>query len=31
VFSRTYNASTQRIETKYQLGLLPLVRYRVEF
>ena len=31
VFSRTYNASTQRIETKYQLGFLPLGSYRVEF
>jgi hypothetical protein len=31
VFSRTYNAATESIETKYQLGFLPLVNYRVEF
>ncbi|MCF8276884.1 MAG: carboxypeptidase-like regulatory domain-containing protein [Flavobacteriales bacterium] len=31
IFSRNYNPQTQAIETKYQLGFLPLVYYRVEF
>jgi hypothetical protein len=31
VFSRTYNVASESIETKYQLGFLPLVNYRVEF
>lgn len=31
VFSLNYNEDTQQIDTKYQLGFLPLVYYRVEF
>ena len=31
IFSQNYNPDTQQVETKYQLGFLPLVYYRVEF
>ncbi|MBI1287934.1 MAG: TonB-dependent receptor [Flavobacteriales bacterium] len=31
IFSQSYNPQTQQVETKYQLGFLPLVYYRVEF
>lgn len=31
VFSQHYNPASGTIETKYQLGFLPLVYYRVEF
>ncbi|MBP9152111.1 MAG: TonB-dependent receptor [Flavobacteriales bacterium] len=31
IFSQNYNPQTEQIETKYQLGFLPLVYYRVEF
>ena len=31
VFSQNYNPETQQVETKYQLGFLPLLYYRVEF
>ncbi len=31
VFSQNYNPETNTVETKYQLGFLPLVYYRVEF
>ena len=31
IFAQTFNTDTGTIETKYQLGFLPLVYYRVEF
>jgi len=31
VFSQNFNPETQEIDTKYQLGFLPLLYYRVEF
>lgn len=31
IFSVNYNPQTQQVETKYQLGFLPLMYYRVEF
>lgn len=31
IFSQNYNTETNSIETKYQLGFLPLLYYRVEF
>lgn len=31
VFSQNFNPESGSIETKYQLGFLPLVYYRVEF
>ena len=31
VFSRNYNPESGEVETKYQLGFLPLLYYRVEF
>jgi hypothetical protein len=31
VFSQNFNSDTGQLETKYQLGFLPLVYYRVEF
>jgi hypothetical protein len=31
IFSQYYDPATQAIETKYQLGFLPLAYYRVEF
>jgi hypothetical protein len=31
VFAQNYNPETNAVETKYQLGFLPLVYYRVEF
>jgi hypothetical protein len=30
-FAQNYNPETNTVETKYQLGFLPLVFYRVEF
>ena len=31
VFSQNYNPESGEVETKYQLGFLPLLYYRVEF
>lgn len=31
VFAQNYNPETNSVETKYQLGFLPLVYYKVEF
>ncbi|MCF8465290.1 MAG: carboxypeptidase-like regulatory domain-containing protein [Flavobacteriales bacterium] len=31
IFSQIFNSDTGQLETKYQLGFLPLVYYRVEF
>lgn len=31
VFRQFYNAETQQIETTYQLGIIPVLNYRVEF
>jgi hypothetical protein len=31
IFSQNYNPATQQVDTKYQLGFLPLLYYRVEF
>ena len=31
VFSQHYNIESGQIETKYQLGFLPLLYYRVQF
>ncbi|MDP6908102.1 MAG: TonB-dependent receptor [Flavobacteriales bacterium] len=31
VFSQNFNPETHKVETKYQLGFLPLLYYRVEF
>lgn len=30
-FNRTYNANTQEIETTYQLGIFPMILYRITF
>lgn len=31
VFQRTYNATTKGIQTTYQVGLVPIMQYRIEF
>lgn len=31
IFSQYYDPATQEMQTKYQLGFLPLAYYRVEF
>jgi hypothetical protein len=31
IFQQTYNASTSSLQTTYQVGVLPIVQYRIEF